>query len=129
MNGRQRWLRIFKFSRTNLSSLLMGTVSGFRTHTVSGELFVMPAIMQWEVCWSNSRTLRMNNLGGPVAFYSRKLQGQRADGVNFHKNLGQIAWTPREKETYAIVTCLLKFQSWIGGQEVTVQTDHSAIVK
>ena len=62
-------------------------------------------------------------------FYSRKLQGQRADGVNFHKNLGQIAWTPREKETYAIVTCLLKFQSWIGGQEVTVQTDHSAIVK
>ena len=65
----------------------------------------------------------------PVAFYSRTLQGQRADGTNFHKKLGQIACTPREKETYAIVTCLLKFQSWIGGLEVTVQTDHSAIVK
>ena len=59
----------------------------------------------------------------------RELQGQRADGVNCHKSLGQVAWTPREKETSAIVTCLLKFQSWIGGQEVTVQTDHRAIVK
>ena len=65
----------------------------------------------------------------PVAFYSRKLQGQRVDGVNFHRKLGQIAWTPREKETYAIVTCLLEFQSWIGSQEVMVQTDHSAVVK
>ena len=37
----------------------------------------------------------------PVAFYSRKLQGQRADGVNFHKILGQVAWTRREKKTYA----------------------------
>ena len=36
---------------------------------------------------------------------------------------------PREKETYAIVCLLLKFQSWIGGQAMTVRGDHTAIVK
>ena len=69
----------------------------------------------------------------PVAFYSRKLQGERAgttkEGFTRTKHTGQYGWTPREKETYAIVSCLLKFQSWIGGQEITVKTDHSAIVK
>ena len=56
----------------------------------------------------------------PVAFYSRKLQGERAgttkEGFTRTKHTGQYGWTPREKETYAIVSCLLKFQSWIGGQ-------------
>ena len=69
----------------------------------------------------------------PVAFYSRKLQGERRgttkDGFTRTKHTGQYGWTPREKETYAIVSCLLKIQSWIRGQEITVQTDHSAIVK
>ena len=69
----------------------------------------------------------------PVALYGTKLQGERAgttkDGFTRTKHTGQYGWAPREKETYAIVSCLLKFQSWIGGQEVTVQTDHSAIVK
>ena len=68
-----------------------------------------------------------------VAFYSRKLQGECAgttnEGFTRTKHTGQYGWTPREKETYAIVSCLLKFQSWIGGQEITVKPDHSAIVK
>ena len=45
------------------------------------------------------------------------------------QDTGQYAWTPREKETYAVVACLLKFQAWVGTQEVLVQTDHSSIVK
>ena len=65
----------------------------------------------------------------PVAFYSRKLQGKKANGLTKKLDTGKYAWTPREKQTYAIVCCLLKFQSWIGSQEVTVQTDHSAIVE
>ena len=65
----------------------------------------------------------------PVAFYSRKLQGNKAGVNGSTKNTGQFAWTPREQETHAIVCCLLKFQSWIGGSAVEIQTDHSAIVK
>ena len=45
------------------------------------------------------------------------------------KHTGQYGWTPRKKETYAIVSCLVKFQSWIGGQQISGQTDRSAIVK
>ena len=65
----------------------------------------------------------------PVAFYSRKLQGNMAGFHGSTRNKGQFAWTPREQETYAIVCCLLQFQSWIGGSAVEVQTNHSAIVK
>ena len=38
-------------------------------------------------------------------------------------------WTRREKETYALLCCLLKFQSWIRFSEVVVKTDHSSIVQ
>ena len=65
----------------------------------------------------------------PVAFYSRKLQGNKAGFNGSTKNTGQFAWTPREQETYAIVCCLWKFQSWIAGSAVEIQTDHSVIVK
>ena len=61
----------------------------------------------------------------PVAYFSRKLQGSREKG----KVLGQMGWTVREKETYALVCCLLKFQSWIGFSEVEVLTDHSSIIQ
>ena len=61
----------------------------------------------------------------PVAYFSRKLQGTRQKG----KKLGQMGWTPREKETYALVCCIMKFQSWIGLSEVMVKTDHSSIVQ
>ena len=47
----------------------------------------------------------------PVAFYSRKL------------TKSQLNWTPREKETYAIVACLHKWAGWIGFQPVVVRTD------
>ena len=65
----------------------------------------------------------------PVAFYSRKQQGNRAGVDGCTKNTGQFAWTGREEETFAIVCCLLKFQSWVANSEVEIQTDHSAIVK
>ena len=60
--------------------------------------------------------------------FSRKLQGNW-DNDHKVKGQGQIGWTVHEKETYTVVCCMLKFQSWIGNQEVVVQTDHSIIVQ
>ena len=65
----------------------------------------------------------------PVASFSRKLQAQRAGTGAGKGDTGQYAWIPREKKTYAVVACLLKFQACIESQEVLVQTDHSSIVK
>ena len=61
-----------------------------------------------------------------VAYFSRKPQGSKRSKGN--KQLGQLGWTPREKETYALVCCLLEFQTWIGYKEVDVYTDQSSIV-
>ena len=33
----------------------------------------------------------------------------------------------RGKETYALVSCLLKFKSWISGRQATVFTDHKSL--
>ena len=55
----------------------------------------------------------------PCAFFSGKIEGK--DGS------GQRASSTREKETYALVSCLLKFKSPIGGQNVTVYTDHKSL--
>ena len=52
----------------------------------------------------------------PVAFCSRKLTAGQVNG-----------WSPREKETYAIVTALNKWASWIGPQPVLVLTDHKSL--
>ena len=51
----------------------------------------------------------------PIAFFSRKL------------TKGQQTWTPREQETYALVSALRKWAGWIGFQPVLVLTDHKAI--
>ena len=51
----------------------------------------------------------------PVAFCSRKLAP------------GQVKWTPREKETYAIITALLKWASWINYQPLLILTDHKSL--
>ena len=48
----------------------------------------------------------------PVGFFSRKLAK------------GQLNWTRREKETYAVVSALRKWASWIGLQPVLITTDH-----
>ena len=48
----------------------------------------------------------------PVAFYSRKL------------TKAQRNWSTTEQEMYAVVTALMKFESLIGTQQVTVLTDH-----
>ena len=64
-----------------------------------------------------------NSLGElrPVAFFSRKLQGS--------KGLGQLAWSIREKETYAIVLILHKFRRWLASTviEVRVLSDHESL--
>ena len=51
----------------------------------------------------------------PVAFFSRKLASSQRN------------WTPREKETYAIVSSLRKWAGWIGFQPVLIQTDHRSL--
>ena len=55
----------------------------------------------------------------PCAFFSRELEGK--DGQ------GQRAWRTREQETSALVSCLVKLKSWIGGRKVTVYTDHKSL--
>ena len=65
----------------------------------------------------------------PCAFFSRKLQGSvkyDAEGKVLGY-MGRRAWSVREKETYALVSCLLKFKSWISGRQVTVFTDHKSL--
>ena len=52
-------------------------------------------------------------------FFSPKFEGK--DGK------AQRAWSTREQETYALVSGLLKFKSWIGGRKVTVYTDHKSL--
>ena len=51
----------------------------------------------------------------PVGFFSRKLAKS------------QLNWTPREKETYAVVSALRKWAGWIGLQSVLVTTDHKSL--
>ncbi len=51
----------------------------------------------------------------PVGFFSRKLSKH------------QLNWTPREKETYAVVDALKKWAWWIGLQPVVVTTDHKSL--
>ena len=65
----------------------------------------------------------------PVAFFSRKLQGAVSGGKGEKGESGQMAWTIREKETYALVCCLLGFQSSIGGNEIEVHRDNSSILQ
>lgn len=57
----------------------------------------------------------------PVAFFSRKLKKK------LDKN--QINWSVREKETYAIVLCLMKFRSWLASTLVSIKvlTDHESL--
>ena len=77
-----------------------------------------------------------------MAFFSRKLQGSsgmqnytypdknsRELEKQANPRRGQMGWTVREKETYALVCALLKFQSWIWGQEATVCTEHSSLLQ
>ena len=41
--------------------------------------------------------------------------------------MGQRAWSVRGKDTYALVSCVLKFNSWISGRQVTVFTDNKSL--
>jgi hypothetical protein len=68
--------------------------------------------------------LSQHNAAGelrPVAFFSRKLQGEAGKG--------QVKWSIREKETYAIVLVLQKFRSWVASSlvQILVLTDHESL--
>jgi hypothetical protein len=52
----------------------------------------------------------------PVAFFSRKLTDSQ-----------RRTWTPREKEAYAMVSCLKKYASWIAFQPILLLTDHRSL--
>ena len=41
--------------------------------------------------------------------------------------MGQRVWSLREEEAYALVSCLLKFRSWISGRQATVFTGHKTL--
>ena len=51
----------------------------------------------------------------PVAFFSRKLQSSQQN------------WSPREKEAYAVVSALCKWDSWIVLQPIAVHSDHHSL--
>ena len=55
----------------------------------------------------------------PCTFFGRKLE--------FKDGKGKKAWSPREQETYALVSCLLKLISWIGGRKVIVDIDQKSM--
>ena len=63
-----------------------------------------------------------------ATFYSTKLQGERAgtteDGSSRTKHTGQYGWTPREKERYAIISCLCK--TWGIGMSESMFVAHFA---
>ena len=93
----------------------------------------LPEDGRWRICtvasdYAIGGELQQEQADGswrPLAYFSRNLQGSREKA----KVLGQMGWTVREKETYALVCCLLKFQSWIGFSEVEVLTDASSIIQ
>jgi len=65
---------------------------------------------------TKDEVLQKSRTSVPVAFCSRKLTP------------GQVrTWSPREKETYAIVLALQKWASWIGLQPLLVLTDHKSL--
>ena len=74
----------------------------------------------YAVGWVLSQYNAKNELR-PVAFFSRKLQG-----IN---GKGQLAWSVRDKETYAIVLVLMKFRSWLASSwiRIIVLTDHQSL--
>ena len=41
--------------------------------------------------------------------------------------MGQRAWLVTQKETYALMSCLLKFKSWISGRQVTAFIEHKSL--
>ena len=51
----------------------------------------------------------------PLAFFSCNLSGR------------QLNWSPREKESYAIVAALLKWHGWVWNKRVEVRTDHCSL--
>ena len=58
---------------------------------------------------------QLDNQLRPVALFSRKLTAS------------QLNWSTREKETYAIVSALRKWDGVIGFQPVEVHTDHRSL--
>ena len=58
----------------------------------------------------------VNGKPRPIAFYSEKLKGN------------QLTWIPYDKELYAIYTCVVNLEYLIQGFDVTIVTDHKALL-
>ena len=90
--------------------------------TVELELFQVEPDAPFRVCTDASNYAiggvleqERHGIWVPVAFYSRKLAN------------GQLNWTPREKEAYAIVACLWKWAGWVACSPIEVVTDHKSL--
>ena len=67
--------------------------------------------------------------GTQYPVFSREIQGNTTSKTHKNTGSGQVGSTVREKETYAVLCSLLKFQGLIGNQKVLVCTDHSSILQ
>jgi hypothetical protein len=80
----------------------------FVMHTDASDKAIGAVLEQYRVVNGETRLV-------PVAFFSRKLAKS------------QLNWTPREKETYAVVSALRKYAGWIGLQPILILTDHKSL--
>ena len=84
----------------------------------------------WQVDLDKPFRLRCDASGYAIgAELAQEIEGSWRTVGLFSRKLGksQLNWTPREKETYAIVAALQKWAGTIGFQPVTVTTDHRAL--
>ncbi|GFS56357.1 retrovirus-related Pol polyprotein from transposon opus [Trichonephila clavipes] len=56
-----------------------------------------------------------NGMEHPIAFYSRKL------------TTCQLNWSTIEREAYAVLSALKKFDCWIFGSQIQVVSDHNPL--
>ena len=80
----------------------------FVMHTDASDKAIGAVLEQYQMVGGESKLV-------PVAFFSRKL------------GKTQQNWTPREKETYAIVSALRKYAGYVGLQPILILTDHKSL--
>ena len=105
---------------------ILDTQRQFWIHTDASEFAVggMPEQRRCKCAEADDPTQGCGCFLFPVAFFSRKLQGD--------KSHGQRAWPVRDKETYAIVATPHKFHAWLQQsalflKSAWVATDHRSL--
>ena len=95
-----------------LSLLIMNPDAPFMLETDASNYAIGAVLHQFDTDGSNTGE---KGRAFPVSFFSRKLSA------------GQLNWSPRDKECYAIVSALHKWSDWIGLNQVDVKTDHQSL--